>query len=117
MFIESGELLLRMLDILKSAGSTPGPAEAQTCLDVYKRFVRIIQSLEVATPKFHLMFHVLLRMGFQGNPLRYQTFVDEGLNKTLKRVLRLCHQRAFERMALVKVAEALRRPGLKRRIV
>ena len=83
---------------------------------MYKRFVRLTLPLEVATPKFHLMYNVFLRMGEQGNPIRYQTFVDEGLNKTLKSVLRLCHQSAFERMALVKMAETLRRHNVKRRL-
>ena len=36
-------------------------------------------------------------------------FEDEGFNKTLKRCLRLCHQRNFEAMAFHKVAMAMKR--------
>ena len=116
LFIESGGLLFRILENLKSYGMSPSVLEQQLCLDMYKRFVRLTLPLEVATPKFHLMYNVFLRMGEQGNPIRYQTFVDEGLNKTLKSVLRLCNQSAFERMALVKMAETLRRHNVKRRL-
>ena len=36
----------------------------------------------------------------------YQSFFDESLNKTFKKVLRLCHQCRFEAMALLKLNEA-----------
>ncbi len=61
------------------------------------------------------MVHVTDRAGFLGNPWRYTTFVDESLNKDLKRVLRLYHQATFERMALVKVAAALERSAKRQR--
>ena len=70
LFIESGGLLFRILENLKSYGMSPSVLEQQLCLDMYKRFVRLTLPLEVATPKFHLMYHVFLRMGEQGNPIR-----------------------------------------------
>jgi hypothetical protein len=115
LFLDTGRLLISFIDHLKACGPNLNLTEQQHALDLYKHFMKAAEPMESFTPKFHLMFHVILRVGFQGNPILYQTFQDEGLNKVLKRVLRYCHQAAFERMALVKVSEALRRSSVKRR--
>eukprot|EP00969_Alexandrium_andersonii_P042193 1850911-Alexandrium_andersonii.AAC.1 len=49
------------------------------------------------------MLHLALRARVMGNPLLYQTFLDESLNSALKRCLRQCHQRRFEAMGLCKI--------------
>ena len=112
----SGQLLLQFLDTLKKCNANVTLLEQQSLLDIWKRFMKVVEPLEMYTPKFHLMYHLVRRLAFQGNALLYQTFVDESLNKTLKKVLRLCHQCAFERMALVKLAEALSRPLVRQRL-
>eukprot|EP00969_Alexandrium_andersonii_P062143 2738688-Alexandrium_andersonii.AAC.1 len=58
----------------------------------------------------HLMYHMVLRMGLQGNPMGYSTFSDEGMNKVLKQVLKNCHQSTFEPMCLAKMAKILAAP-------
>ena len=55
------------------------------------------------------MYHLIRRAAYQGNPWTYTVFLDESLNKLLKRMLRLCHQVKFEVMALAKGKELLRR--------
>ena len=62
------------------------------------------------------MYHVILRAARQGNPVSYQTFTDEGLNRTLKRVLRLCHQQDFEMTGMMKLELALSRTALRQRL-
>jgi hypothetical protein len=114
-FLNSGKSLLALLQRMKDCDVNPSFSDQQVLVDMYKRFMKMVEPLEMYTPKFHLMYHAVLRIAFQGNPIQYQTFVDESLNKALKRVLRLCHQQAFERMALVKLAEALKRPMLRQR--
>ena len=65
----------------------------------------LAKALGLALPEDHLMVHPTHRAVALGNPWRYTTFLDESLNKELKRVLRLCHQATFESTAFVK-AEA-----------
>ena len=65
----------------------------------------LAKALGLLLPKDHLMVHLTHRAVALGNPWRYTTFLDESLNKELKRVLRLCHQATFESTAFVK-AEA-----------
>ena len=65
----------------------------------------LAKALGLVLPKDHLMAHLTHRAVALGNPWRYTTFLDESLNKELKRVLRLCHQATFESTAFVK-AEA-----------
>jgi hypothetical protein len=76
--------------------------------------MRMMIRLDITVPKHHLMYHVLDRAEFLGNPWDYTTFEDEGLNKVLKKSLRLCHQMAFENMTFVKVQAALERTPAKR---
>ena len=47
---------------------------------------------------------------YQGNPLRYQNFYDEALNKTLKAVCRNASQLNFEATVFSKMLEVLSKP-------
>ena len=78
-------------------------------MDVYKRFCFTMQGLGYGVPKQHLMFHLIMRSEHFGCPLLYSTWLDESLNRVLKRVLRLCSQQNFELLAFAKMGEALRR--------
>ena len=62
----------------------------------------------------HIMFHLILRACFLGNPWAYHTFWDESLNKQLKQVCRLCHQANFDAVAIIKGTEVLKRVASKR---
>lgn len=62
------------------------------------------------------MYHLVQKAGFQGNPVVYQTFLGENLNRSLKRCLSLCHQRKIEVMGLCKLAEVLGRPTVRRQV-
>ena len=57
------------------------------------------------------MVHLTCKALVQGSPVLYNTFLDESLNKTLKRCLRLCHQSNFEPVAFCKVQEAIGSAG------
>ena len=78
-------------------------------VELWGRYVALTEPWELQTPKLHLMFELHHRASWFGNPWSYVTFLDEGLNKTLKRVLRLCHSRNFEWLAMHKAKAALRR--------
>ena len=47
------------------------------------------------TPKFHLWVHLTMQMCVHGNPKYYSTFIDEGLNGTIKQIARHCHPLTF----------------------
>jgi hypothetical protein len=78
-------------------------------LDLWKRHMSLMMAFGVFVPKHHLMFHLLLRAVYHGNPWQANTFYDESLNKQLKGVARLCHQCTFESTAIIKVTETLKR--------
>ena len=66
-----------------------------------------------SVPKNHLCMHMLHRARFLGNPTLYSCWIDEGLNRALKLLLRGCHSRRFELMAFAKsvpVSKGTKRP-------
>ena len=80
-------------------------------MDHWVRFVRLTEAWGCSTPEAHLVVHLACWALVQGNPVLCSTFLDESLNKTLKRCLRLCHQSNFEPMAFCKVQEAIGSAG------
>ncbi len=78
----------------------------QTAVDLWNRHIQLMKTLDenLLVPKHHLMIHANDRAVHQGNPWSHTTFLDESLNKELKKVLRLCHQATFETTAMVKFA-------------
>jgi hypothetical protein len=51
---------------------------------------------EVYVPKHHIVFHLIDKIAYQGNPRLYATWLDEALNKTLKACCRQISQATFE---------------------
>ncbi len=82
---------------------------AKEICDAWTRHCRLIKEIDpdLFVPKHHLMLHCNDRIVLQGNPWSYTTFLDESMNKELKRVLRLCHQATFETTAMVKLGHHL----------
>ena len=107
--LESGRAVLRCVEIMKNAGSNLTQSEQQEAMSAWCRHRSLIKDLAIDLPKHHLMYHLIRRAAYQGNPWHYTVFLDESLNKLLKRMLRLCHQVKFEVMALAKGRELLRR--------
>ena len=89
----------------------------QALYDLYKRHMDLMCSAEVYIPKHHLAQHLIANTWYQGNPLRYQNFYDEALNKTLKAVCRNASQLNFEATVFSKMLEVLSKPpeSLKRK--
>eukprot|EP00969_Alexandrium_andersonii_P231578 10226486-Alexandrium_andersonii.AAC.1 len=55
-----------------------------------------LQGFGIETPKFHIVMHLLLRVGYCGNVRQYACWHDESLNKSLKACCRLVSQCRFE---------------------
>ena len=85
----------------------------QALYDLHKRHMDLMCPTEVYIPKHHLAANTW----YQGNPLRYQNFYDEALNKTLKAVCRNASQLNFEATVFSKMLELLSKPpeSLKRK--
>jgi hypothetical protein len=65
---ESGTLLLRFLDYLKASPDRVPMDVPQRSLDLWKRFIKVTDGMEIDTLKTHLMFHLIWRMAYQGKP-------------------------------------------------
>eukprot|EP00969_Alexandrium_andersonii_P329721 14570352-Alexandrium_andersonii.AAC.1 len=114
---EMGDALLRFRDLLSSSGPTLPDDVLQAALDLWKRVMRLSTLLAVDYgKKTHLMAHCIRRAKKLGNPVVYQTFEDESLNATLKKVLRFCHQNRFEQLAMAKMNQVLRRRAVRPRL-
>ena len=79
----------------------------QELMRLWCRYQLLVEPFEIDVPKSHLIFHIIWRAEWQGNPWRYHCFYDESLNKALKRCLRLCHQAHFESRAFVRIEHVL----------
>ena len=70
--------------------------EAEQALGSYKRFLRFYHEAGGSMlPKCHLMFHLIQRSLFKGNPKRYTTYKDESFNGVLARIARSSHRRTW----------------------
>ena len=73
---------------------------------------------DVATPKFHMLFHTLRRLGSLGNPKCYWNFLDESLNSVLKHTARHAHALRFEEGVLRRIEWQMRNSeSVRRRLV
>jgi hypothetical protein len=61
----------------------------------------------VYIPKFHIVFHLVHRMGWFGNPRLYATWLDESLNRMLKGCCRQTSQATFCRSVLFRMSRLL----------
>ena len=62
---------------------------------------------EVYIPKRHLVYHMLDKIGYQGNPEVYSNWMDETLNKVMKKTCKNLSQQAFEPGLLLRMREVL----------
>lgn len=86
--------------------------------NVYCDFMGHCEALGLSRqPKHHLMFHIACRSVGSWGPWLGATFLDESLNKTLKKVLRNVHQATFESSAFCKMRAVLETWARKRKRV
>jgi hypothetical protein len=104
-----------MVDIFDSNGSNIPESQQKLCFELYAKYIGLMEEDDIFTPKNHLVFHLLDRLEFQGNCKIYATWLDEGLNKTLKMVCRQTSQATFEQSVLVRMYRVLNEKALKRK--
>jgi hypothetical protein len=81
----------------------------------YVRHMGLMVVFDAFIPKHHLLFHLLYKSRFQGNPTQYATWLDESLNKTLKAACKNASVATFESGVLLRMRDLLKKSrGAKR---
>ena len=81
----------------------------QEAMDHWEQFLLWTINEDINTPKRHLVSHGLHTMSMFGNMRYTATWMDESLNKLLKKTCRAISQRTFESSVLWRMRENLKR--------
>ena len=84
-------------------------------MQTWQRFVALTRDLpDERMPNMHAICHMIIGMGFHGNPRAYANWVDEALNRVLKTACRNISQQHFESRVLLRMPQLLQSHGRKR---
>ena len=112
-YARAGRHLERMIRVLNGAGLRLTIMEQMECWDNYKQFLALTDidddDMDQRMPKRHLILHMLERLPDFGNPRFYANWMDETLNKVLKRTCKSVSQVTFEPALYVRMRELLKR--------
>jgi len=112
--VDAGGAMALIVHIMAQHGIVMPQFAVVNMLDAWKRFLSITEDLaELKTPKRHAIVHMIRNTPRQGNPRCYANWLDESLNKVLKRCCREIAQSTFESNVLLAMAELLK-TGYKR---
>jgi hypothetical protein len=115
-FLTAGRHLEELVLLWRHAGPSLSPVQIQACFDAWNAFLRLTNDVEeLEMPKRHLFVHLLARIRYFGNPMRYAVWLDEGLNHRLKLACRTVSQHTFETFLLLRMQELASRDGVKRK--
>jgi hypothetical protein len=115
-FLTAGRHLEEIVLLWRQAGPSLSPVQIQACFDAWNAFLRLTNDIEeLEMPKRHLFVHLLARIGYFGNPMKYAVWLDEGLNHRLKLACRTVSQHTFETFLLLRMQELNSRDGVKRK--
>jgi hypothetical protein len=110
MLLEAGECLATITHIWNRHGKAIPDEMIQLCFDNYSKYMVLMLPYDINVPKNHQVFHLLDRIKFQGNPTCYAVWLDESLNKLLKKTCRNTSQFTFERSVLHRMKRLLNGP-------
>jgi hypothetical protein len=77
---------------------------------LYSRHLALMVVFDCYVPKHHLLVHLLHDVPWMGNPIKYSTWLDESLNKTLKQACKNASAATFECTVLLRMRDILSRP-------
>ncbi len=116
--LKAGRASESMLRVWNSHCPTMPLSATHACSDHWKRFCALTDDLpDVQIPKRHIVVHLLQSIPFLGNPHRYANWLDESLNKDLKRCCRTVSQATFETFLLLRMRIVLAASNSKRKAV
>ena len=114
--LKAGLALESMLRVWNSHGPIMPLSATHVCFDHWKRLCALTDDVpDVKIPKRHIVVHLLKSIPFLGNPHRYANWLDESLNKDLKRCCRTVSQATFETFLLLRMRIVLASPNSKRK--
>ena len=96
---------LEMDSVLGLSGRKLEVAAVQKLLNCYIRFLLFYgRAGGVLKPKFHLLFHMIQRALYKGNPKAYSTYRDESLNGIFAKIARSAHRRTWANVIMWKAS-------------
>ena len=105
---EAGTMLVRLVGTMDEHEFTMPDHAVQHSLDLWKRFLVLTDDIEVLhTPKRHLIAHMIQTIPLLGNPRMYANWLDESLNKVLKKACHEISQATFEQSLLIRMPDIL----------
>jgi len=91
--IEAGKAAMQFDSVLKNGGQILSDAERLQLFVSYQRFASLFTKADgEVIPKFHLMYHLIFRSKYSGNPIFHQTYYHEHVNGKIAKVARSCHR-------------------------
>ena len=106
--LHAGECLQRMVQIWGAYSWTIPAVEQEQLFASYNMHIALMATFDVYTPKHHIIYHLLEKTDYQGNPREYACWLDESLNRLLKGACRNVSQATFEQSVLLAMRELLR---------
>ena len=107
-FLQAGRSLEAMVALFKEAPPQLSALQIQQAWDYWKGFLTKSGDVEdLLIPKCHLLFHLLERLDWFGNPRMYSNWQDESLNRILKTACQGISQKTFEFSLLLRMVDLL----------
>jgi hypothetical protein len=111
----AGSALLRLVEIWDGSGRVMDTVARQSAFMEYQLHIACMEPEDAYTPKHHILFHLLYRSDYLGNPRHYASWQSEAKNKLLKASCRNVSQATFEATVLFRMksvlAKQLKRPA------
>ena len=96
LLLAAAKSALDMDSVLGLSGRKLDVASVQKLLNCYVRFLLFYgRAGGVLKPKFHLLFHMIQRALYKGNPRAYSTYRDKSLNGIFAKIARSAHRRTW----------------------
>ena len=106
--LQAGQHLMDILLIWKRSNWVMTSEDRVSAMRHYVQHVGLMVPFEVYIPKHHVIFHLLHRSNYFGNPSYYATWHDESLNQLLKASCKNASVVCWEATVLLKMSELLR---------
>ena len=105
MLLAAAKSALDMDSVLGLSSRELDVASLQRLLNCYIRFLLFYgRAGGVLKPKFHLLFHLIQRSLYKGNPKAYSTYRDESLNGIFAKIARSAHRRTWANVIMWKAS-------------
>ena len=101
---------MQIIEVWNNAGPVLLQMEQERTVHLWKRHLHLTDEVdELRLPTRHLVTHLVVGSAFFGDPKAYSCWLDESLNRELKKSCRTVSQtKTFEAFLLLRMRERLR---------